>query len=135
VYLRWTPDVRVNTIHSDDYADGLYTLAEWMAKTGRAQANKLACSPLPPCRPLPSWIPSYGSQKKNKPEWDKDDIEGLAPREVTVEAPVFNLVDNGDTTHGKLTQIIGNVVGVEWDFVGSLVSQFAKARASTWVLP
>jgi hypothetical protein len=127
--LRWTEDIRLNTIHSTDYADALYTLAEWMAKTGRSEANKLAGSPLPPCRPLPSWVPSYGSSnKKNKSEWDEsDDIEGLAPRGATVEAPVFNVVDKGDTTQGKLSKVIGNVVGVEWGFVGSLISQFAKA--------
>jgi hypothetical protein len=96
-----------------------------MAKTGREQANTLAASPLPPCRPLPSWVHSYGSSHKS--EWDKrDDIEGLAPREKTVQAPVFNVVDKGDTTQGRLSEIIGKVVGVEYGFVGSLVSQFAK---------
>jgi len=96
-----------------------------MSKLGRTKADKLAGSPMPPCRPLPSYV-SFSSSGKSASEWDSKEIEGLAPRTKTLKAPLFNMVDDNDTNLGGLTKVVSEVVGCEYSFVGTLKSQLAK---------
>jgi len=123
--LLWSPDQWRNTVHNEDYSAAQWALAEWMASLGRTQGDKLAGSPLPPCRPLPSYI-SFSSSGPATSEWDTKEIEGLAPRTKMLRAPLFNIVDDSDTKLGELTQAISEAVGCQYGFAGTILSQFAK---------
>lgn len=54
---------------------------------------------------------------QNKPNWDEKSMG---------KVPTFNIVDKGETTQGKLAEIIGQIFGIETGFQGQLISTFAK---------
>jgi hypothetical protein len=47
-----------------------------------------------------------------------------------VKVPIFNVVDDGDSTQEKLAKAVAEVWGIKWGFlnstVASVVQQFAK---------
>lgn len=127
--LLWSTDTKNSTLHNQDFVSAQWALATWMANQGRQKADALAGTNLPSCRPLPSFV-SWGSSGTATSEWDSKEIEGLAARTKTCRAPVFNLVDENDTTIGELTKAIAEVVGCKYGFAGTLLSQFAKVGCS-----
>lgn len=115
-----------NTLHVEDFASAIYSLALWMQNTGHEKALAVAGSPLPPCRPVASYVRWLSGKKTETSEYDKQDLDFLAMRTETVDAPVFNIVDNSQTTTGQLTQAIAKAVGVQYSFTNTVVNQFAK---------
>ncbi|KAI0021031.1 hypothetical protein F4780DRAFT_309492 [Xylariomycetidae sp. FL0641] len=49
------------------------------------------------------------------------------------EKPIFNVVDKGVTTQGTVAGIIGEVFGINWDFQGQLLSNFARLNMDSLV--
>lgn len=68
--------VRFNTIHVDDVAAACWTAAEWMAITGRAEANKIAGENI------------YFANEKSKIA----SVQGVPDPKAELIAPLFNLV-------------------------------------------
>lgn len=122
----WSKELKHHTVHSEDFAAAFWSLAEWMASKGRAQAESITASSLPPCRPLADGAKWYSSDSYKSGDLDKQDIEGLCPRTKTVKAPLFNLVDEGDTDAGMLSSLVADSVGVKAGFTNVVINQFAK---------
>ncbi|KAF8350872.1 NAD-P-binding protein [Amanita rubescens] len=89
--LFWPPGDPVNTIHVDDVAGAAWACAEWIAPKGRAAANEAAGE-------------KYSFHKKNKAK----EVEGSPPHNKTVIAPLFNLVDDSNTTVLNVAETIGS---------------------------
>ncbi|KAI7944352.1 hypothetical protein MJO28_011880 [Puccinia striiformis f. sp. tritici] len=104
----WSPDLRLHTIHTYDFAAGLWALAEWMSKLGRGSTGAHSDS-------IPCLLPS----SENLPA-------GMPARDQLVKAPFFNLVDDGDTTQGLMASLAEKVVGVKVGFHNKVICQFAK---------
>lgn len=102
----------------------LVALADWMQKTGRAKAAETATC-LPPCRPVKNvhWTSSVEVTAYAEKELDE-----LCPRQTTVKAPVFNIVDDCQTDAEKLQKCLSSSVGVQVGFSNALVNQFAKVK-------
>ena len=47
--------------------------------------------------------------------------------------PIFNLVDEGQTSQGKMADIIGKIFGIETGFQGQLISTFARLNMDSVV--
>jgi nucleoside-diphosphate-sugar epimerase len=47
--------------------------------------------------------------------------------------PIFNIVDKGQTTQGRMAEIIGQLFGIETSFQGQLVSTFARLNMDSVV--
>jgi hypothetical protein len=122
-----------NTLHVEDFASAIYRLAQWMQEIGHEKALELAGSPLPPCRPIASFVRWLSGKKTETSEYDNQDLDFLAMRTETVDAPVFNIVDENQTTMGQLTQAIAKAVGVKYSFTNTLLNQFAKLNMETVV--
>lgn len=60
-----------------------------------------------------------------KKNWDSKAMGG--------SVPIFNVVDNGATTQGKMAEFIGQIFGIKTGFQGTLVSQFAKLNMDSVV--
>ncbi|CAN8099430.1 unnamed protein product [Discula destructiva] len=60
-----------------------------------------------------------------KENWDNKAMGG--------PVPIFNIVDNGLTTQGKMAEFIGQIFGIKTGFQGTLVSQFAKLNMDSVV--
>ncbi|OAV97375.1 hypothetical protein PTTG_00115 [Puccinia triticina 1-1 BBBD Race 1] len=104
----WSSELRLHTIHTHDFAAGLWALAGWMSGLGRAAAEGYA-NPIPCLLPAAEQLPA-----------------GMPARDQLVKAPFFNLVDDGDTTQGLMASIAEKVVGVKVGFYNKVVCQFAK---------
>ncbi|KAK4165783.1 hypothetical protein QBC43DRAFT_28465 [Cladorrhinum sp. PSN259] len=49
------------------------------------------------------------------------------------KAPTFNIVDKGVTTQGTMSEIIGEIFGIETGFQGTVISSFAKLNLDSVV--
>lgn len=63
-------------VHVEDVAGGMWASAQWMAKTGRKQANSIAGEEI-----------VFKNDKSKAKE-----VEGMAPPEQKCIAPLFNIV-------------------------------------------
>ncbi|KIX05098.1 uncharacterized protein Z518_05970 [Rhinocladiella mackenziei CBS 650.93] len=97
----WTEDLRINTVHVEDVARALWAAAKWRTTN----------STIPSSSPTTTRRPTIGSKGEDAPSGN---------------VPIFNIVDHGQTSQGKLADIVSQVFGIETGFQGSLISQFAK---------
>lgn len=97
----WTEDLRINTVYVEDVARALWAAAEWRSRNSTIHTPS-----------SPSLI--------RRPTLSKGED---AP---SGNVPVFNIVDRGATSQGKLAEIISKVFGIKTGFQGTIISQFAK---------
>ncbi|KAJ0121141.1 nad dependent epimerase dehydratase [Diaporthe amygdali] len=64
----------------------------------------------------------YAAGKNN---WDDKTMGG--------PVPIFNVVDKGTTTQGKMAELIGAIFGIKTGFQGTLISSFAKLNMDSVV--
>lgn len=64
----------------------------------------------------------YAAGKSN---WDEKTMGG--------PVPIFNVVDKGTTTQGKMAELIGSIFGIKTGFQGTLISSFAKLNMDSVV--
>ena len=124
------PDLVLEHIHTEDVASAIFALAQWQLKQGsRAASNAKAGAPLPPCRP------SQHSEAKPTPSSpDVREIEGLAKRDSTVTAPIFNITDGAEQTQGDLGKVLQEAMGIKVDYVScQAMSIAAVASARYWL--
>ena len=97
----WTEDLRINTVHVEDVARAFWAAADWRTKNDT----------IPPLSPTSSRRATLTSKGDDPPSGN---------------VPIFNIVDRGDTSQGKLADVISEVFGIKTGFQGSLISQFAR---------
>lgn len=114
------PDLRINTIHVDDWCPAAWMLVQWISSRPRSEANQLAGEDLPPVRIKD--ITQDSLQEKVGPE--------CCPRSDTPRAPVFNLVDDTDLNQGKLLRMIGESFKIETGFVNAFINAYARVDLS-----
>lgn len=66
-------------------------------------------------------------------EWEAAGKKGWDSKAMGGPLPIFNVVDNGVTTQGKMAELIGQIFGIKTGFQGTLVSQFAKLNMDSVV--
>ncbi|CAH7675173.1 hypothetical protein BY996DRAFT_6430639 [Phakopsora pachyrhizi] len=108
----WSSELRLHTVHVKDFASALWNLANWISSSGGRSRLEPASSCL-----IPTFLNSNELSSYQKI---------LPPKDLTVRAPIFNIVDDGDTTQGVLASLAEEVVGVKVGFYGKLINQFAK---------
>ncbi|KAM0754794.1 hypothetical protein T439DRAFT_321839 [Meredithblackwellia eburnea MCA 4105] len=107
----WAEGLAQNTIHSEDAASAAVAVAVWASSKSRDEITSLAGEELPTTLSSDSLV---------------KDIPGAAKKDSDITAPVFSIVDDGETTTAQIAKVIAEVVGVEAGFHGTLISQFAK---------
>jgi nucleoside-diphosphate-sugar epimerase len=98
----WTEDLRINTVYVEDVARALWAAAQW-----RSTHSTIPASP-----PSPS-LPRRPTLSKGEEGPDSS-------------VPVFNIVDHGETSQGKLADVVSKVFDIRTGFQGTIISQFAK---------
>jgi hypothetical protein len=106
----WGPGVRINTTHIDDLANAAWELCKWMEPLGREQANKIAGEAL------------YFANDRDKV---KAVPELISPTQVPI-APLFNIVDDSDSTQKSIAQVIADVFSIKFGFHNMLAQAFAN---------
>ena len=98
----WSEDLRINTVYVEDVARALWAAAEWRSKNSSIPTSS---------SPTLSRRPTLGSKGEEAPSGN---------------VPIFNIVDHGETSQGKLADIISTVFDIKTGFQGTIISQFAK---------
>ncbi|KAF8522110.1 NAD-P-binding protein [Hysterangium stoloniferum] len=106
----WSPQIRHNTIHVEDVAAASWAAAEWMGSIGRAEANKIAGEDI------------YFANDKAKIQ----DVKGAPDQKAKLTAPLFNLVDDTDTTLQTISTTIGTTFDIKTSFHGVLHNTLAQ---------
>ncbi|KAK8865698.1 hypothetical protein IAR55_000843 [Kwoniella newhampshirensis] len=132
----YNSDLRINTIHSLDIAQALYLLSLYLLSTPRATVLSQSASPVAfsfRSQSSSSSTLSLSSSSKNKrisvsETWRT--IPTVVSEKEKVQIPLFNVVDEGDSTQGSLARAVAQVWGIKFGFLNStmaiLVQQFAK---------
>lgn len=100
--LLWSPDLPKNCINIYDLAGAIWKAAEWVSTKTRKEADALAGSPIPP-------------------SYDPFVTTSISPDVVlatsgSVVVPVFNMVDEGDTTQARIAEVLSETYGINVEF-------------------
>ncbi|KIJ37720.1 hypothetical protein M422DRAFT_211199, partial [Sphaerobolus stellatus SS14] len=106
----WSSGVRANTVHAEDVAGACWTAAEWMSKLGRQEANKIAGENI------------YFANDKSK----FGQVLGMPDPKSKLTAPLFNVVDDTDTTLGNIVELLSKLFGIKAGFHGFLHNTLAQ---------
>ncbi|EIN07681.1 hypothetical protein PUNSTDRAFT_144252 [Punctularia strigosozonata HHB-11173 SS5] len=101
-----------NTVHVDDVAGGLWAAALWIAGIGRKEADVIAGEEL-----------RFHNEKSKV-----NDVDGMLPHDAKAIAPLFNLVDDNETTLLKAGQTATAFFGTTFDFYNFVMNTMAKFR-------
>lgn len=136
----YNSDLRINTVHSTDVGRALYLTAIWLMQTPREQVLQEAGTELyfpfgEDKKSTKSAMPSMfmrGSKKTGtSDEWRS--IKTVVPEDEAPVVPMFNVVDDGDSTQDSLAKVVAQVWDVKYGFMSTtimtLVAQFAKVSA------
>ncbi|KIO04141.1 hypothetical protein M404DRAFT_26703 [Pisolithus tinctorius Marx 270] len=102
----------VNTVHIDDVASALWACAEWMGPLGRKEANAIAGEKI-----------SFHNDKGKVKE-----VAGTCSPDAQPVAPIFNVVDDSETTLAKGGAMITQFFGTTFEFYSSLETAMAKLK-------
>ncbi|THH13609.1 hypothetical protein EW146_g6637 [Bondarzewia mesenterica] len=109
----WSPGKNaMNTVHVDDLASTLWACAEWIAPIGRAEADKIAGEEI------------YFRNDKSK----VDEVQGMPPADKKIIAPLFNLVDDNETTLHKAGETMTSLFGTTFEYYNFVTSAVARFR-------
>lgn len=97
----WSEDLRINTVHVEDMARALWAAAKWRSTN----------STIPSSSPTITRRPTLGSKGEDAPSGN---------------VPIFNIVDHGETSQGKLAELVSQAFNIKTGFQGTLVSSFAR---------
>lgn len=107
-------DLRIHTIHTSDVARGIFLAGKWAAQQGQAQARALAGEEI-----------HWGFEKSDT--WRTVNV---VPESRTVILPLFNIVDDNDSTQDKLAKAVADVWRIKYGFhnsaIATLIARFAK---------
>jgi len=107
----WSPGKNPNnTVHVDDVAGASWACAEWMAALGREAANSRAGEQ----------IFFHNDKKKVK------EVEGMSSHDQKLSAPLFNLVDDSQTTHLSMGKTISSFFGTTLEFLSFVETALMK---------
>ncbi|KAL0947340.1 hypothetical protein HGRIS_013459 [Hohenbuehelia grisea] len=109
----WKPgDNPTNTVHVEDIAGAMHACAKWMADLGRKEADALAGEQ----------IIFHNSKSR------VSDVEGMPPHDQKLIAPLFNLVDDANSTLLSIGQVTTSFFGTTFQFFNQLKSAYAKFK-------
>ncbi|KZV67980.1 NAD-P-binding protein [Peniophora sp. CONT] len=109
----WSPGKHpMHTVHVDDIAGALWACAQWMAPLGREKADAAAGVAIP---------------FRNDPSKVKD-VAGVPAPDKKVVVPLFNLVDDNETTLVKAGSTMCELFGTKFDFYNFVTSAMFRFR-------
>ncbi|CAE6401513.1 unnamed protein product [Rhizoctonia solani] len=106
----WSGGLRLNTIHVDDVAGAAWACAKWVAERGRVKANEEAGEE----------IHFFNDRAKCS------QVPFVPPPASVPVAPLFNLVDDSDSTQQTIGQLIASMFDVKFGFHGFIMNTLAK---------
>ncbi|KAF9072970.1 hypothetical protein BDP27DRAFT_1381965 [Rhodocollybia butyracea] len=97
----WSPGKNpTNTLHAEDLAGAAWALAQWMDSLGRKEADSLSGETI-----------LFHNDKSKVSQ-----VEGMQPPDKKLIAPLFNLVDDSNSTLLSVGQTVTSFFGTTFDF-------------------
>ncbi|KAJ7632229.1 hypothetical protein FB45DRAFT_911856 [Roridomyces roridus] len=110
----WSPGKNpTHTIHTEDVAGGMWACAQWMAPLGRKAADSLAGE-----------IILFHNDKSKV-----GGVDGMPPADKKLVAPMFNLVDNSDSTLLSVGQTATSFFGTSFEFFNLVENTVLKLKS------
>ncbi|KAJ7349273.1 hypothetical protein DFH08DRAFT_140209 [Mycena albidolilacea] len=110
----WSPGKNpTNTIHTDDVAGAIWACAQWIAPLGRKEADSLAGEEI-----------IFHNEKSKAGE-----VQGMAPPDKKLIAPLFNLVDNSESTLLSVGQTVTSFFGTTFEFFNLVENTVLKMKS------
>lgn len=107
----WSPGKNGNnTVHVVDISGSMWACAEWMAPLGRKSADSIAGEE----------IVFHNEKSKIKT------VEGMPPHDKKLVAPLFNLVDDSNSTLLSASQTMTSFFGTNFEFFNLVESTMLK---------
>jgi hypothetical protein len=127
-------DLRINTIHTADLSLSLYLASLYLLSTPSTQLSDPSVSVEIPYTWTPSPTSTFslgmGKDKRSSMSDVWKSVVTVVPEKEKVTLPMWNVVDEGDSTQEKLGKAVAEVWGIKYGFLNStvatLVQQFAK---------
>ncbi|WVQ85476.1 hypothetical protein IAT38_007641 [Cryptococcus sp. DSM 104549] len=127
----YNADLRINTVHSTDVSQALYLLSLRLLSTPYpallSSSPPIAFTFTPPS----SSTFSLTSSKRTSLSEVWKTVPTVVPESEKITLPLYNVVDEGDSTQGSLAKAVAEVWGIKHGFLNSavatLVQQFAKS--------
>ncbi|KAJ7929286.1 hypothetical protein B0H13DRAFT_2310747 [Mycena leptocephala] len=112
----WSPGKNpTNSVHTDDVAGAMWACAQWMAPLGRKEADSLAGE-----------LIIFHNDKGKASE-----VEGMPDPEKKLIAPLFNLVDNSNSTLLSVGQTVTSLFGTSFEFFNLVENTVLKMKSDT----
>jgi hypothetical protein len=116
----------------------LYLLSLYLLQTPRTVVMRDTAVDIPfSFTAPPSSTFSLGVSKRSSMSESWKTVKTVVPEKDKVSIPLFNIVDENDSTQDKLAKAVAEVWGIEYGFLNStmssLVQQFAKVGCSSRV--
>ncbi|TFY83175.1 hypothetical protein EWM64_g839 [Hericium alpestre] len=109
----WKPGKNpMNTIHSEDVAGGLWACGKWIAENGRAKADGIAGEEI------------FFNNEKSK----VSEVVGMPAADQKIVAPLFNLVDDNETTLNKAGETMTGLFGTTFEYHNFVTSAYVRFR-------
>ncbi|KAF8201582.1 hypothetical protein BJ912DRAFT_1116493 [Pholiota molesta] len=109
----WSPGKNpTNTIHVDDVAGGAWACANWIAGLGRKAANEIA------------GVPILFHNDKSK----VSEVEGMITHDKKPVVPLFNLVDDSNTTLVGTGKTVSSFFGTTFEFFNMIETTVFKLK-------
>ncbi|KAJ7043259.1 hypothetical protein C8F04DRAFT_1207716 [Mycena alexandri] len=110
----WSPGKNpTHTVHAEDVAGAMWALAEWMAPKGRKEADALAGE-----------LIIFHNEKSKAAS-----VQGMPPADKKLVAPLFNLVDDSESTLLSVGQNVTSFFGTTFEFFNFVENTVLKLRA------
>ncbi|ORX35462.1 hypothetical protein BD324DRAFT_632946 [Kockovaella imperatae] len=124
-------DLRIHCVHAIDVAQSLYLLSLYLLSTTREKVILQSGVEIPfSFSNPPTSTFSLGANKRNSVSEIWKTVKSVIPEQIPVTLPLFNVIDDGDTTQEALAKAVAGVWDIKYGFlnstVASLVQQFAK---------
>ena len=133
----FSSDLRIHCVHASDVALAMYLLSLYLLTTPRETVLSQAGVSIPyTFTPPPTSTFSLGSTSNERNSMSDifKTVKTVVPESMPVTLPVFNVVDEGDSTQESLAKAVAEVWGVQYGFLNStvatLVQQFAKVSGT-----
>ncbi|KAJ7090232.1 hypothetical protein B0H15DRAFT_979127 [Mycena belliarum] len=110
----WSPGKNpTHTVHTTDVAGGLWACAQWMAPLGRKEADSLAGE-----------VIIFHNDKSKTSQ-----VEGMPAPDKKLIAPLFNLVDDSNSTLLSVGQTMTSFFGTTFEFFNLLENTVLKLKS------
>ncbi|KAK4685535.1 hypothetical protein P7C73_g4613, partial [Tremellales sp. Uapishka_1] len=124
-------DLRIHTVHNQDIAQALHLLSIYLLITPRNVVLRESACDIPfTFTPASTSTFSLGSSKRSSVSETWKTIASVVPASEKIAIPLFNVVDENDSTQEKLAKVVAETWGIKYGFlnstVASLVANFAK---------